>query len=59
MGDICALWEPLGVIGRIEMYALFFIIINIIVFAIYYHNILFTAQAHVKPLFFKEAGYNQ
>ena len=56
---MCALWEPLWDIGRIEIYKLLFIIGIIIISIIYYHNLLFTAQADVKPLFGKEAGYSQ
>ena len=33
--------------------------IIIIVFIIHYQNLFFTAQANVKPLFSKEACYNQ
>ena len=33
--------------------------IIIIVFISYYHNLRFTAQADVKLLFGKEAGYSQ
>ena len=33
--------------------------IIIIVFIIYYQNLCFIVQADVKPLFSKEAGYNQ
>ena len=50
--------EPLGHIGRIEICTLLCISV-IIIFIICYHNLIFTAQAYVKPLFGKEAGYNQ
>ena len=55
---MCALREPLGDIVRIKIYALLFIIVITIIFIIYYQKLLFTAQADVKPLFGKEAGYN-
>ena len=51
--------EPLGDIGRIEIYTLLFIIVLLIIFIIYYHNLLFTAQVDVKTLFGKEVADKQ
>ena len=57
---MCALREPLGDIGIVDIYALFFVIvITIIIFVICYHNLLFPAQANVKLSFGKKAGYDQ
>ena len=50
--------ERLGDISRIEIYALLFLIVIIIIFITFYHNLIFTAQADVKPMFSKEAGFN-
>ena len=57
---MCALREPLGDIGIVGIYALFFVIvITIIIFVICYHNLLFPAQANVKLSLGEKAGYDQ